>query len=124
MKIQIVNDLFKIVNRLREIDESYFVVYDTNKKRFEVWTSVPKKTMCFVVKNKTLDSRVIQYALSTSSKNAEKLYEKIEKNNNEISNKIITKIKDENECKFKEIYNYEKLSKEMDLSKSFKTTWV
>ena len=124
MKIQIVNDLFEIVNRLREIDESYFVIYDTNKKRFEVWTSVPKKTMCFVVKNKTLDSRVILYALSTSSKNAEKLYEKIEKNNNEISNKIITKIKDENECKFKEIYNYEKLSKEMDLSKSFKTTWV
>lgn len=124
MKIQIVNDLFEIANRLLEIDESYYVVFDTVKNRFEVWTNAPKNTMCFVVKNKTLDCRVLQYALSTSSKNAYKIYERIEKENKNNSDRIITKIKDENESKFKEIFNYEKLSKEMDPNKSYKTVWV
>ena len=36
MKIEIKEDLFDIVNRLKEIDDGYFVLYDLKKCRYEV----------------------------------------------------------------------------------------
>jgi hypothetical protein len=36
MRIKIENDLFDICNRIKEIDDGYFIIYDTEKDRFEV----------------------------------------------------------------------------------------
>lgn len=124
MKIQIINDVFDIVNRLKEIDESYYVVYDNMKKRFEVWSDDLINTMCFVVPFDSLDYRTINYAYMTNSNNAQKIYDEIEKFNNDKIVRDKNKIVDENSYKFKEIFNYEKLSKQMTTSKAFCAKWV
>lgn len=124
MKIIIENDVFDIANRLKEIDETYYILYDKIKCRYEVWSKDIVNILCFVVPYNTLDARTIMYAQKTNSNNAQKLFEEIEKNNNDKNMYIQNKISDENSYKFKEIFNYEKLSKQMTPSKSYCTTWV
>ncbi len=123
MKIKINDDVFDIVKRLQDIDDSYYVLYDNVKNRYEVW-SLCEKSMCFVVPYATLDARTIAYALKTNSNNAQKLFNEIDKNNNEIMKNECNKIIDQNTYKFKEIFEYEKLSRQMSLDKAFCTTWV
>ena len=36
MKIKIESDVFNIINRIKEIDDGYFIMYNTNSKKFEV----------------------------------------------------------------------------------------
>lgn len=123
MKIKIYNDVFDIVKRLKEIDDSYYVVYDNVKKRYEVW-SLCEKSMCFVVPYTTLDARTIAYALKTNSNNAQKLFNEIDKNNNDIVKNERNKFTDQNTYKIKEIFEYEKLSRQVSLNEAFCTTWV
>lgn len=124
MKIQIVEDLFSISDRLKEIDDGYYVIYNTTKCRYEVHNSQTPKRFCFVVPYKSLDSRTLEIALSTSTNNSKKIFEQIERNNHNLENQKLQKIKDENSWKFKEIFNYEKLSKQMNTAKSYITKWV
>lgn len=124
MNIQIVEDLFSISDRLKEIDDGYYVIYNTTKCRYEVHNSQTPKSFCFVVPYKSLDSRTLEIALSTSTNNSKKIFEQIERNNHNLENQKLQKIKDENSWKFKEIFNYEKLSKQMNTAKSYITKWV
>lgn len=124
MKIIIESDMFDIVKRLKQIDQSYFVVYDNIKNRYEVWSEEVQKVLCFVVPFNTLDARTIVYANKTNSSNAQKIYQEIEKYNNDKVANIYNKIVDENSYKFKEIFNYEKLSKQMTPNLAYRTKWV
>lgn len=124
MKILINNDVFDVVSRLKQIDSNYYVVFDTNKNRFEVMIDGAYKRLCFVVPYESLDCRTIDYALKTSVQNASKIFETIDKNNEKIVNENQNKTKDMCSYKFREIYNYEKLSKQMDIKKSYKNIWV
>ena len=36
MKIKIESDVFDIVDRIKEIDDGYFIIYDTQKNKFEI----------------------------------------------------------------------------------------
>lgn len=124
MRIVIDNDLFNIAKRLKNIDYGYVVVFDTRKNRYEVRHNQIGNKICFVVPYKALDNRTLEYARKTSIKNSKFLLEEIEKNNKNIENKRLDKIKDECEYKFREIYNFEKNSREMDIKNSYKTKWV
>ena len=124
MKITIDNDLFNISKRLKDIDEGYYICYDTRRNRFEVRNSDLGGKICFVVPYKMLDERTLKYARKSSVQYSKKLLDEIEKNNKEIEDKNYNKFKDESEYKFREIFNYEKNTKEMKLSESYKTNWV
>ncbi len=84
MKNQILleSEPFYITERLKEIDEGYFVVFNLSKNAFEVHNSAQKgPSYAFTVPFDVLDERTITLARKTKSQNAAKLIEEIDKEN-------------------------------------------
>lgn len=66
MKINIENDLYHIATRLKEIDQGYFVMYDTKTKKYEVHHKDNiGSTYCVGVPYDELDARTITLVQST-----------------------------------------------------------
>ncbi len=87
MKIKIEDDLFDISKRLKEVDDTYFVVYDTGKRCFEVHSTMQvKNTFCFVV-----GSRLTYYAIAKAQKTKinrlKTLIKKVEEDNLKVEEK-------------------------------------
>ena len=78
--IEITNDLYDIATRLRSVNDSYRLFYNTQKCRYEVRNS-NTGALEFVVPYDELDARTVDYARYTSVANAEMVFEDIEKNN-------------------------------------------
>lgn len=58
--------MYFIASRLKEIDPTYYVVYDPKKRRYEVHSDEQRGgSLCFVVSYYRLDARTIDYALET-----------------------------------------------------------
>ena len=100
MKIKIEDDLFEISKRLKEVDDTYFVVYDTVKKCFEVHSTMQdKNTFCFVVGSK-LTCYAIEKAQKTKISRLKTLIKRVEeenlkleeKNNEVLKNYIVDKM--------------------------------
>ena len=87
--LKIDNDVYYICSRLKEIDESYFVLYNLDKNVYEVHSSLQKDSYCFTVPFSVLDQRTLFYALKTRSDRRDKIIEEIEKNNEETYKKQI-----------------------------------
>lgn len=82
MLIKINTDNLFILERLREIDKSYFIVFNTKFNRYEVHSSrQAENTFCVGLPFLTLDERVIDFVQKTRIENIEKLLDEIEKNN-------------------------------------------
>lgn len=82
--LEIEDDVYYICDRLKEIDESYFVLYNLSKKCYEVHSSNQKNSYCFEVPYSVLDERTLVFARRTASSRRDKLIEEIEKNNEEV----------------------------------------
>lgn len=68
MRVRITDDVFFIASRLKEVDPTYYVVYDTEKRRYEVHSDGQRgNTLCFVVPFGRLDARTVEYARRTSN---------------------------------------------------------
>ncbi|MBR6788459.1 MAG: hypothetical protein IKM44_01480 [Clostridia bacterium] len=62
----VTDDLYFIASRLKEIDPTYYVVYNLIKLRYEVHSKEQRgNTLCFVVPYGNLDARTIEYAKRT-----------------------------------------------------------
>jgi hypothetical protein len=80
--IKIESDVYFISKRLKEIDPSYEIYYNTGSQSFEVHSNAQvKNSYCFKVPFSVLDSRTIDYAVKTRAGNRDKLIAEIEKNN-------------------------------------------
>lgn len=87
MKINVKDDVLDIVNRIKQIDSSYFIIYDTNKNIYELHClEQPLSTFCLTLYDK-LDERSVNKTLKTRKQNKDALIEEIEKNNAKISSK-------------------------------------
>lgn len=86
---EIKDDVYYICDRLKEIDESYYVLYNLSKNCYEVHSSLQKNSYCFVVPFDELDERTLAFARRTRSDRRDKLIEEIEKNNEEVYKKQI-----------------------------------
>lgn len=121
MKIEIKNDVFDVVNRIKKIDKSCYILYNTNSKRYELHSSRYENSYLFSL-GKNLDVRAVnmfQKALSSKIN-----LEKIEQENDEIKRKIMEKSKDENSYKIQKIIDYSnKKSIKVD-NELFKNKWV
>ena len=83
--VRIEHDLFGIVDRLRSIDDGYFVVYRTDLHRFEVHNSRQRgDTFALSVPYPTLDVRTERLVQRTRAENAEKLLEEMERENRKL----------------------------------------
>ncbi len=124
MLIRIYEDVFNITNRLKEIDDSYFVVYNTQKKKFEVHSSKQKNTYCLTIQNGGLDARVVPLVLKTRRENYQKIIDEMDRANEEIEKENKRKIKDLCEDKAKEMFSYAKSHDDANFEDAYKTRWA
>ena len=121
MKIKINEDTFDIVERIKEIDENYYVVYDTKNSRFEMHYEGIPQTFCFVIGGE-LDNRAIDKIYSTSVRFADNIIDEIDNNNKIIEDKNMQSIKSNADYMFREIYRYSSNSSR-DIVDAFQTKW-
>jgi len=78
-------DLYNIGNRIREIDNSYFIAFNYKTKKFELHAKNKRGgSLCLVLPFNKLDNRTLDYARRTRVENAAKLLKEIELNNLKI----------------------------------------
>lgn len=88
MLIEIKNDVYFILSRLKEIDENYQIFYNTRRKVFEVHNKAQiGGSYSLTVPYGVLDSRLIELVRKTRVENSKKLFEEIDKQNEQIENK-------------------------------------
>lgn len=124
MLIKIYEDVFDITTRLKEIDNDYFVVFNTEKNKYEVHNKSQKNTYCLSVPFSGLDSRTIDLTLKTRRENIDKLLKEIEQNNEKIEKEANRKTKDLCEFKAKEFFDYSKKHEEPNFYDAYKTRWA
>lgn len=83
------SDCLFITDRLKEVDQSYRVVFSLKKKKFEVHSILQSSTYCFTLPYSSLDERAVDYAKKTRSENAEKLIKEIDRANEELYRKML-----------------------------------
>ena len=82
MLIKIENDVYFISQRLKEIDSSYLVYYNTISKNYEVHSKDQiKNSYCFRVPFDVLDERTIIHAKRTRIENRDRIIAEIEREN-------------------------------------------
>lgn len=124
MKILVESDVFDINERIKDIDEDYYILFDISKERYELHHKKQLNSYCFSYPYKTLDNRLIDLIYVSSINNIDKIIEEIDKNNIEIENNIMNKNKDLAGYKFHEIYNFaNNSSKEFDSNLAFTNNW-
>ncbi len=70
----VTDDLYFIASRLKEIDPTYYVVYNLDKSRYEVHSDEQRgNSLCFVVPYGELDARTLDYAARTRNPSFGKL---------------------------------------------------
>lgn len=84
------SNVYEIPERLRQIDSSYFVVWNNTRKKYEVHsTENIGNTYCFTVPFNELDQRTLQYARETSVKNhGDTMLKKMREHNQKIEKSI------------------------------------
>lgn len=78
-------DLYSIVDRLKEIDEGYFIFYSYVNKRYEVHNKNQRgQTLSLVLPYNTLDERTVRLTRKTRSERAKSLFEEMERENERL----------------------------------------
>lgn len=76
------SDVFDICKRIKELDPSYYIVYNFQNNKFEVHSNYQRgNSFCFIVPFDALDARVLEYARKTSVARKDKLIEEIDREN-------------------------------------------
>ena len=124
MKIEIEDDVFEIVKRLKEIDDGYFVLYDTCKNRFEVHNYYQENTYCLMCPFDVLDDRLIDVVLYSNVLNIDKIIEDIDNINDVNESNGNIKLKNQQRYMFEEIFKFaNNSSKKIDGNLAFKNIW-
>ena len=123
MRIKIESDVFDIIKRIKEIDKDYFVVYNTNSKKFEIHNSRLVNSYCLTIPYKNLDARVLNLIYKTATKNYDNIIKEIDIGNEAIEKKQMEKTKEISDYKIREILKYS-ASDNKNIGKMFKTKWM
>lgn len=82
MQINVETDVFFITQRIKEIDENYFIKYNTKTKKFEIHHKAQmSNSFCLSIPYDTLDERTLEYVRKTRIENIEDLIRKIDEEN-------------------------------------------
>ncbi|MBE5757471.1 MAG: hypothetical protein E7345_00885 [Clostridiales bacterium] len=124
MLIKIDEDLFDICKRIKEIDDGYFVVYNTNKLRYELHYKNQENTYCLTCPYENLDVRFVDLVLFSSINNIDKIIDDIDNNNVDIECNYNKSYKDYAKYHLKEIYKFaSNSSKNFSNKTAFKSNW-
>ena len=86
------NDLFDIVDRVKAIDEKYYIVRNFVKHRYELHYDRKQNTLELVIPFDKLDSRTVDLVLKTRIENRKKLLEEMDKQNKKLEQENIKQI--------------------------------
>ena len=122
--IKIKKDLFNISNRLKKIDKTYFVLFNTFTKNYEVHSLHQKGcSMCFVV-GKVLDCYALKKAIQTSVKFATKNIKDMLNQNKKLSDKEQNNLIEKSKQQLNEyLFYFQSFSKDIDYNKTNTTKW-
>ncbi len=82
MLVEILNDVFFIEKRIREIDLSYRIFFNTKRQKFEIHNlSQVGNSYCLTVPYSCLDERTVLFVRKTRVENREKLINEIDREN-------------------------------------------
>lgn len=110
MLVEILNDLFFIGARLKEIDDDYKIFYNTKKQKFEIHCMGQiGGSYCLTVPYACLDARTIEFVRKTRVENREKLIDEIDRENLKNQEKNQKTILNEAKDKLFEQIKYSKL---------------
>ena len=123
MRIKIESDVFNIINRIKEIDDGYYIMYNLSNKKFEVHNKYQKNSYCITIPYSQLDERTIKLINETSIKNYDKIVKDLEQNNKKYQEKEINKVKEINDYKIREIIKYSGANTRV-VNEAFKSTWM
>ncbi|MBO4412995.1 MAG: hypothetical protein J5779_03170 [Clostridia bacterium] len=88
MLIEIRNDVYFILNRIKEIDKNYKIFYNTTKKHFEIHNSKQKgDSYCLTIPFKVLDERCVSLVRKSRVENANEIFKEIDRQNEEMNRK-------------------------------------
>lgn len=81
----VTGDLYGISERIKEIDENYFLYYSYVTHRYEVHNSNQRgNTLSLVLPYETLDERTLRHVRRTRSERSKALFEEIAKENAKV----------------------------------------
>ena len=106
MKIKIENDVFEITERIKEIDEGYYIVFDTKKQAYELHNLEQPNSYCLTVPYANLDARLIDLLLYTNIGNIDNIIEDIDNNNSVIEDNVLNNVKEQTNYMVKEICDF------------------
>ena len=90
MNYQIIkNDIFNIAKRLKSIDSKYFIVFNSNRNKYEVHYTRAKNIYELTIPYDKLDARTIDFVLKTRIQNKQKIFEEIENSNKKLEQQNI-----------------------------------
>ena len=90
MKIKVFSDNFFITSRLKEIDRSYFILYDTNSQKFEVHSSEQfGNSYCLTLPFDVLDERAVDHVLKTRVQNKDEILKELDRQNDLLEKRAI-----------------------------------
>lgn len=94
-KIEIKDDMFDICRRLKNIDSSYFILYDKCRGKYELHSTAQYgNTYTLTIPYNRLDKRTIDYVLKTRRENIKKLISDMEENNKKLEKRELDNILD------------------------------
>ena len=106
VKTPVVTNVFLIPERLREIDDGYFVLRNHETKQFEIHHSgQPHNSYCLTLPYDELDERALKLVRKTRIGNAEKLLAEMEEHNQKLTKERAV-ISEEATQKLKETVTY------------------
>lgn len=90
---EIESDCLDIIKRIKAVDEDYFVVFNLDKKKFELHNkSQGGNTYCLTFPFDTLDERAVTLVLKTRVQNSDALFEEMQRENEKQEKDNIKKI--------------------------------
>ena len=88
-QIALTSDVFNICERLKEVDQSYFVVFNFDRDKYEVHSNLQRgNSYCFTIPYNTLDDRTIEFARKTRVSRMDKIIEEIDYQNEMLERQI------------------------------------
>ena len=105
MLIRIAHDVFDIADRVKELDEGYYPVFNTETQRYEIRHS-DGDYVAVVVPYETLDARVLKHLFLTRRDNAYSALMKLDEENERQRQRSIASAVDEAGYKARQILSY------------------
>jgi len=91
MKIAIKNDVFNIFKRIKQINNNFYIIFDTNKNKYEIYE---KNNPCvlFTLPYESLDASAVSYVLKMLKTSNEEILKEIEEHNSKLEREENEKI--------------------------------